>query len=106
MSVKLGVNLGRWWCHRASGRDEFGRRRWIQCGPVTGPHWWQPGGQEGEWAGLFFCLSTIKPQSAGAVKCGRGHCGEQFMKGIVGGSHLLPPPTQWSSRPTGGVGGA
>ena len=72
----------------AVGGDEFGQnryngRRWIQCGSVTGPHWWHPGGQEGRGGGLYCCLSTIKPQSA--VKCGRGHCGEQFTKGIVGG---------------------
>ena len=52
-------------------------------------------------AGLYFCLSTIKPQSS-AVKCGQGHCGEQFMKGIVGASHH----PHRIGRSTGGVGGA
>ena len=52
---------------------------------------------------IFLSVNNQTAEKSSAVKCGRGHCGEQFMKGIVGASL---PPTQWSSRPTGGGGGA
>ena len=54
-----------------------------------------------ERGGRFILLSVnnqTAEKSKSAVKCGRGHCGEQFMKGIVG---ALPPPTLlWESPPT------
>ena len=74
-----------------------GQRRWIQCGSMTGPHWSEIQVVGGRGGGRFILLSVNNQtaEKSSAVKCGRGHCGEQFMKGIVGASSL--PPTQWAA---------
>ena len=83
-----------------------GQRRWIQWGSMTGPHWSEIQVVGGRGGGRFILLS-VNNQTAdksSAVKCGRGHCGEQFMKGIVGASlphycgSLLPPTQSAAGR--------